>query len=363
MRVHWKGILAGAWRLVSILIALALLGGAIAWMSGSLHTKVAPGTLERQSISATGRSFVPVETLATTETVDAVGTIQPRRRTDVASQILATIREIHVNAGDRVEQGQPLVVLDDREVQAQLRDAEAAAAAAQADVDVRQRDLERYTNLLKKNAASVEEFDRAEAAYKTAAALLRRAEEQIARIRVLVTYTTINAQMAGIVADRYLDPGDLAVPGKPIITLHDPQERELHASVPESLASGIKLGMEMAVRVDAVDRQCHGVVREIVPQAQQGSRAVLVKLTLPPQAVDVVYIGMFGRVAVPIGETKRVVVPAAAVQQVGQQDLVDVARPDGALERRFIRTGRRFGDKVEVLSGIEVGEQVALPEA
>jgi multidrug efflux pump subunit AcrA (membrane-fusion protein) len=70
---------------------------------------------------------------------------------------------------------------------------------------------------------------------------------------------------------------------------------------------------------------------------------------------------MLGRVSVPIGQTSRLLVPAAAIQQVGQLELADVATPDGKLERRFVRTGRSFGDKVEVLSGLSEKEKAALP--
>ena len=126
--------------------------------------------------------------------------------------------------------------------------------------------------------------------------------------------------------------------------------------------------MELPVRIDAVDCSCHGVVREIVPQAQQNSRSVLVKVTLPPKAIDMVYVGMFGRLSIPTKRIERVVIPAEAVQVVGQQDLVEVVDKDRTLERRFVTTGRRFtgepgkGTKVEILSGLSVGEQVALPQ-
>jgi RND family efflux transporter MFP subunit len=335
---------------------------AIAWMSGVFRHRVPPGVIEEQRPTAERRTLVPVETLRTPDTIDAVGSVQPRRKTEVASQVLATVREVKVHAGDHVEAGQLLVVLDDREIAAQLREAEAAAAGAQADLEVRERDFKRYQQMFQDSAVTKEDFDRVEGAYKASQAQAKRTEEQVARAKVVLTYTEVKAQAAGIVAERYVDPGDLAVPGKPLLTLYDPQQRELHASVPESLASAIRLNMELPVRIDAVNRDWRGVVREIVPQAQPTSRSVLVKVTLPAQAVDEVYIGMFGRLAIPTGETERVVVPAAAVQDVGQQELVDVAGKDGTLERRFVRTGRRYGDKVEILSGLKVAEQVALPE-
>lgn len=358
----WSAFWRRAWRWSSVLLASAMLVGAIAYMAGAFHSKVPPGVAERQPLKAEGLPLAEVQTLETTESIDAVGTVQPRRKMDVASQVLATIREVKVNPGDRVEAGQLLVVLDDREMQAHLREAESAALGARADLNVRERERARYEQLLRSGAGTQEDFDRVDGAYKVALTQLKRVEEQVGRIKVMLSYTEIRAQSAGIVADRYVDPGDLAVPGKPLLTLHDPKERELHANVPESLARSIHLGMELPVRVDAVDRDCHGVVREIVPQAQQASRSVLVKVTLPPEAVNVVYIGMFGRLSIPTGRISRIVVPAAAVQYVGQQELVDVVGADGTLERRFVRTGRRVGEKIEILSGLAVGEKVAISE-
>ncbi|MFC1597088.1 efflux RND transporter periplasmic adaptor subunit [Planctomycetota bacterium] len=363
MRSIWSRLWSRAWRLLPILGGIVLLVGAIAWMSGTFHSKVPPGTIEHERSTAEGRTVVPVETLPMTETVDAVGTVQPRHKTEVAGQILATVRDVAVSPGDRVEMGQLLVVLDDREIQTQLREAEAAATGARVDLDVREGDFKRYQQMFRENAVTKEDFDRIEGAYKGAQAQVERVAEQVARMRVMLTYTEVKAQAAGIVADRYVDPGDLAVPGKPLLTLHDPKERELHASVPESLTSAIKLNMELPVRIDAVGRECHGVVREIVPQAQQMSRSVLVKVTLPAEAVNHVYIGMFGRLSIPTAQTNWIVVPAEAVRQVGQEDLVEVVGEGGTLERRFVRTGRGHGEKVEILSGLNVGEKVVLPES
>jgi len=366
--MHTQQKPAGRWlrrfrRLVSVTLAFGMLVGAIAWMSGAFHKKVAPGTVEVQRRLAAGRTLAPVEVLPTTETIDAVGTVQPRRKTDVASHVLATIREVKVTPGTHVKAGQSLVVLDDREIQAQLREAEAAVTGARADLDVRQRDYKRYEQLFQQNALAREEFDRAEGALRNAEAQLKRLEEQVSRIRVTLSYTEINAQTDGIVADRYVDPGDLAVPGKPLLTLYEPHERELHANVPESLAASIKLGMELGVRIDAVGRDCQGTVREIVPMSQEGSRSVLVKVTLPEPAADSVYIGMFGRLRIPRAKVQRLVLPVAAIHEVGQSEFVDAVLPDGALERRFVRTGRPYGDKVEILSGVRAGEQVALPKS
>jgi len=178
---------------------------------------------------------------------------------------------------------------------------------------------------------------------------------------VQLTYTQIKAVAPGVVADRFADPGDLAVPGKPMLVVQDTRELELHASVPESQALNVTVGQKLQLRIDAGNLAGVGTVREVVPLAQQASRSVLAKVSLPVDISAPVYAGMFGRVTLPIGQSFRVLIPQRAVKQVGQLDLVEVAGADGTLERRFVRTGRNFNGDVEVLSGLSEGEKVALP--
>ncbi len=218
-----------------------------------------------------GIASAVAETIRTPEHLDAVGTVEPRRKVAVASLLLGTILEVKVNAGDHVERGQLLVTLDDREILAQLHEAEAASA----DLATRERDYERYQQLFKANSVTGSEYDRAKGAYQVAVAQQHRAQEQARRLEAMLSYTRIAAPSAGIVADRFADPGDLAAPGKPILALHDPKERDLHASVREGLARFIRPGMKLSVHIDAASLDVEGEVREIVPMAVQASRTAL----------------------------------------------------------------------------------------
>lgn len=145
------------------------------------------------------------------------------------------------------------------------------------------------------------------------------------------------------------------------MALHDPKQLEMHASVPEMLTRWMRPKMELSLHIDAASLDLQGTLREIVPQVQAGSRSMLMKIQLPPEKNDSLFVGMFGRVYLPIGHLERLVVPEKAVREVGQLQLVDVVRDKG-LERRFVQTGRRFVAEIEILSGLTVGETVALPE-
>ena len=177
-----------------------------------------------------------------------------------------------------------------------------------------------------------------------------------------LAHTRIAASGTGLVADRFVDPGDLAAPGKALLIVYDPTDLDLHADVPEALAPAVPVGTEVAVRIDAAGVTARGTVREVVPQARQVSRSVLVKVTLPTAVFgNRLLPGMYGRIEVPVGTADRLWLPRAAVRQVGQLDLVEVANADGTLSRRFVRVGAVVGEKVEVLSGLASGDRVALP--
>lgn len=367
MQAHQTPVSAGK-RVANLLrnllvftLGIAGLAMFLAWMGGAFHHKVQPGEKPVEKASAQGRDLFKVATEQTVDAQNAVGTVQPRRRTEIASQILANIREIKPRPGDKVAAGELLILLDDRELLAQQREALASQAAADADLVTRRGDLARARSLRGTAALSMDEFARIEGAFKVAEAQVKRVQETSARIEVQLSHTRINAPTAGIIGDRFAEPGDLAAPGKPLLTFYEPENLELHASVPESLATRLALGQSLLVRVDAGNYTTQAAIREIVPQADPTSRSVLVKLTLPKVGSTQLLPGMYGRVSIPVGQSERIWIPSHAVRNLGQLDLVEVVDGDNRLTRRFVRLGREERARVEVLSGLKPGERIALP--
>jgi RND family efflux transporter MFP subunit len=346
-------------RIASSFSVFAGLGLFLFWLGGAFGARVGPGEARSDRLAATGRNLALVKRSSVEETITAVGSVQPRRKADVASQIIAAVLEMKVQPGDKVKPGEVLIVLDDRELVAQQGEAAAAVAAAEVEVDQRQRDHGRILKLAP-GVASREERDHVAGALDLSKAVLKRSRQQLARIEVQLTYTKIKATLPGVVADRFADPGDLAAPGKPLLAVQDDRELELHACVPESQALKIAIGQKLPLRIDAADLSGVGTVREVVPLAHQSSRSVMAKVSFSSDGSATVYAGMFGRVILPVARTSRLLIPQAAVKQVGQLELVEVADARGILERRFVRTGRTFDGDVEVLSGLNDGERIVL---
>ncbi len=341
--------------LVAFGVGVALL---MLWLAGYFHPKIREDHGAAPAARPVGGArVVTVEsrTLPLEET--AVGTIQPVHRVEVASRLLARAIEVRATAGQRVKSGDVLVRLEDTDLKSRLAQAESGVAQAQAALDQARVEEARLRAAFAKNAVAELEIDRATNARKGAEATLARALQAQAEAQTVLDYATIRSPIDGIIVDKRVNSGDTVSPGQTVVTVLDPTQMQLVASVRESLSRRLAIGGSVMVRVDVLDHACAGTVSEIVPEAESASRTFQVKVSGPcPEGV---YAGMFGRLTIPTGEETVLVIPKAAVTTIGQLDLVDVAA-GGDRVRRAVRLGRTLGDDVEVLSGLRAGESVAV---
>lgn len=347
-------------------VGLVLLVLVIAYLAGMFREKIPGGQSAmagpRAVLSADDKTYV-VEPKEKPYIEEAIGTLKAATRTEIASRVLAPIDRITVRAGDTVEQSQVLIELDRQALEAQLSQAKSSLAAADAEVEQAKDALGRATRLRQTNPGAIaeQEFKRLDSQYQAALANQSRARQAVAEAEVLLSYATIRAPKSGTIVDRWAEEGDMAQPGKPLLSLYDQKSLRLEVPVMENLAVKIHQGDELTVRIDALNRDFKAVVDEKVPQAEAASRSFLVKVKLPPD--DDLYEGMFGRLRIPAGVRRHLCLHGGAVQKVGQLEFVQVVvdPKTGKLERRFIKTGQRgYGPFVEVLSGLKEKETVVL---
>lgn len=284
---------------------------------------------------------VTVENKPYVATEEVVGTVQAKLRAALEAKVSGRIEAMPVVFGQSVKAGDLIARLDVREIQAKLDQANAMS-------DQAGRELKRFENLLQGKAVTQQEFDGVQARARVAAAAVIEAE-------TMLGYATVTAPFNGMIARKLADVGDLASPGRPLVVLEDPANLRLDADMPEAVLRRIRLGATMPVRVEAVTNVLEGVVSEIAPAADSDSRTFRVKFDLP--ATPGLRSGQFGRVAVPVGETTLPRVPMSAVVRRGQMEIVFVS-VDGRAQLRLVKTGKRIGDEIELLSGINSGEQV-----
>ncbi len=302
-----------------------------------------------------GAQIVEVQLLRRPRFESAVGSIEPVHRSAVAAKILAKVLEVNVTAGQLVTAGEVLVRLGDDDLRSRLQQAQAALDSAQARLAQSRSDYQRASQLIQGNAISRAEFESLATAVRTSEAEVERASRAIDESKVFLDYATISAPFDGIVVDKQVQAGDTVSPGQTLLTIYDPNHMQLVANVRESLAMKLKVGQEVAAKLESLDHQCMATVSEVVPQADIGSRSFQVKVSGPcPPGI---YSGMFGRILLPLEEEQIVVIPAAAVRRVGQLTFVDCVVGD-QLSRRHVQIGRVLESDLEVLSGLQPGERV-----
>ncbi|MCB2189364.1 MAG: efflux RND transporter periplasmic adaptor subunit [Deltaproteobacteria bacterium] len=289
---------------------------------------------------------------------EAVGTVRPRTESRVGAQLSARVLEVKVNAGQQVKRGQLLVVLDDRQVKAQKAQAQAGLAGARAAQDRARTEFKRIQTYLAGQAATEQDLEKAREMLLTAESRVRQAAQSVEEVDIALGYTQVKSPEDGQVVRRLVEPGDLVMPGQPLVQMQAGQSLRLEALVREGLVNRLHLQEAMAVSLPALNREVVGTVEEIVPLADPQTRTFLVKAALndPPPGL---YPGMFGRLLVPVGQSEVILAPVAALVHIGQLEVVYVKTPQG-WQRVHVTTGRVRRGRVEILSGLAGGETVAL---
>ena len=317
---------------------------------------------------------------------EATGTVRARTAAVLSSKVMAYVRQVAVQVGDRVQEGQLLVTLDAQDLDTKVRSAEAAeaevmsavpeadsgVAGAKANLDLAQSTFQRMQELASKKSISNQEFDEASARLKAAQAAYEMArakrgqldskrasvQQEIRGASIMRDYTRISAPFSGVVTAKSVEPGNLAAPGAPLLTVEREGAYRLEASVDESRLPFVKAGQAVDVALESLDRRFTAHVSEIVPSVDAASRTYIVKIDLP--AMPNLRSGMFGRAMFPLGTRKVATIPPPAMVEHGQLQSVFVIE-DGCARTRLITTGERRQSAVEVLSGLSEGEKLVSP--
>lgn len=263
------------------------------------------------------------------ELYESAGTVRAKLTATVSAKVMAAIQQVLVQPGEAVHKGQELAKLDNRDLRAEFERARA--------------DFDRAKALLENQAETPAEFDAVQSRYRVAAANL--------------SYANITAPFDGVVGQKLCDAGDLASPGRPLFVVEQPTDFRLETQAPERFASMVHTGQAVQVSIDATGESCDGAVAEIDSVGDPSSHSFLVKIDLfCKQALKS---GMFGRAQLPVGERPGLFVPSTSVHERGQLTFVYVAA-DGRAHLRLVKTGKQRLDLIEVLSGLQPGEQVVV---
>jgi len=299
----------------------------------------------------------PVTTIAPASTTvysESPGTVVATRSARIASRLSGYVHSLQVDVGDQVHAGELMLTVDNRDIEAQVAQARAALDRARAAFADAKFNYTRYSNLYQQKAVSRQEYESVKRSYETsksgvaaAAAGLKRAEAQRA-------YAEVRAPFDGVVTARYVQAGDLATPGKPLVEVQAPGTLEVHSQVGNDAYAALRTGgtVNVATGNDHLDAK----VLQLGPAADPATETHLLKAALPPGSG--LGAGDFVRVLVPTGSEKTLLVPDTAVVTRAGLTAVFVLDESDHAHLRMVRLGEHRGDRVEVLSGLAAGARI-----
>jgi RND family efflux transporter MFP subunit len=293
------------------------------------------------------------------------GVIEPVKQSTVAAQANGRIAQLMVKAGDRVRTGQLLATIDDRESLTGLQRSQAQVAQAQAELRNSQAQVERTRELQSKGFVSLAALDTAEATFNAARAGHDQATAGQRQAALTQGFTRVTAPYDGWVLETLIQSGDLAVPGKPILTLYAPWPLRAVVHVPASRSEAARQANQVEVQIadgKGGTQRISPVGRTMLPAADPVAQTLEWRLELPQGTTQGLAPGQQVRVRFSGGQAQRVVVPVTAVLRRGELTAVYVASDDrGGFVLKAVRLGADHGAAgVEILAGLSASDQVAL---
>jgi membrane fusion protein, multidrug efflux system len=330
-------------------VAAAVLAGC-----GASHD---PSKKSSSSLSPVSASTALVERANLPDRVTLYGTVTADRTASVSSRVMANVVAVPARVGQAVAAGQVLVEIDPQTAKGQESQAKGALAQARAALSLAERNYERYKALAASGSASPLELDMSRMQYEQAKGAVQQGEGAVEAASSVAGESRVAAPFAGRVAARLVEAGDLAAPGRPLVTIESATGRRLVVQVPAGTvaASGLSVGKKLAVRIDAAAADLTGTVVEMSPGADPATHTYTATLELAGAPVAT---GLTGRATLDSVPRPSILVPEGAVLASGGVSLVALKDEAGKARTRVVTTGASQGGKVEILSGLSGGETV-----
>jgi RND family efflux transporter MFP subunit len=295
------------------------------------------------------------------------GQIEASQSANISSRVMGYITMLKVKVGDHVNKGQLLATISNQDIVAKRSQTDATIAEAQAAVKSAQKDFERFTILYNQQSATAKELDNVTLQYSAAKSRLEGARQMRNEANAMLGYTSLTAPFSGTVTQKLSDAGSMASPGMPILTIEQSGSYQVSASVPENIINQIHQGTEAVITIKAIDRIIKGTVSQINPSSQFTGGQYIIKVSIPDKDKTGLYAGMYANVSIPVKENiavkpagNAVMVPLSSIEHKDQLTGLYTVGSNNTALLRWVRLGKIYGDKVEVLTGLEKNEQFVL---
>ncbi len=294
------------------------------------------------------------------QTYAAEGLVEAVKQATVSAEISGRIIELKFDVGDFVQKGAVIARIDESVVGQQLAGSQAQVAQARALLENARAQYERSKQLFAQKFISQAALDKASAEFKAAQAQAQASLAGAGQAAATRKFATIVAPFSGVVAARHIELGEMAQPGKPLLTGFDPKDLRVEVSVPQYKLPQVRALSRASIEIPSLQKWIKAAQITIQPTADIKTHASRVRLDLPDGLHDV-YPGMFARAHFAIGRARKLLAPVAAILRRSELTAVYVVGPNDKVQLRQVRLGEPAGEgQIEVLAGLEPGESVAL---
>ena len=306
---------------------------------------------------------VTLSTVSSTQpAILASGEVEAVQTANISTRVMGRITNIFVKTGDRVNKGQLLASVWDEDIKAKRAQADAMIAEAEGAYATAQKDYDRFNNLYKQQSATAKELDNVTLQYNSAKARVAAAKQMRSEVNANLSYSSLTAPFSGVVTQKLAEVGSIANPGMPILTIEQDGIFQVSASIAESDISNIHLGDVANIQIKSTGKCFDGKIIQINPSSQFTGGQYIVKISIPETAKKDIYAGMFAGVSIPVKETRQVkndvvLVPLSAIINRDELTGIYTVSVNNTALLRWIRLGKTYGDKVEVISGLSKDEK------
>lgn len=293
--------------------------------------------------------------------LNASGKVEAIQNANLSTRIMGFVNKVHVKVGDKVRKGQLLLSINSADINAQKAQVNASITEATAAYKNAEKDYNRFKALFEDSSATQKEMDDMTANYEMAKARLEAANQMKNQVNAQLSYSNISAPFSGVVTGKFINKGDMASPGMPLMSVEAPGKFQVIAMVPESEITQVKNGSEVNVTIKSTGEVVKGKVTEVSTSAKNTGGQYLVKVILGKTEAKLLS-GMFTSVQFPVAKasSNNILIPTSALVKRGELVGVYVVSSSNTALLRWLRLGKTFGDKIEVLSGLSADEKFIL---
>lgn len=319
-----------------------------------------------QNVETKKENPISVSVSAVTENmnqpfVTASGSVEAENSANLSTRMMGHVTKIHVKVGQKVQQGQLLVSVNNADLQAKKAQVEASILQAQAGFNNAQKDYNRFVNLFAQQSASQKELDDMTARYEMAKASLEAAKQMRNEVLAQFAYVNITAPFSGVVTQTFVKEGDMANPGMPLVSVEGASNYQVMARISENDIAQIQNGMEVTVLLKSKNTEIKGKVAEVSLSSIHTGGQYLVKINLDKTNAKILP-GMHTTVKFPIANTAKqtsdqILIPTEIIMTQGDLKGIYTVSQQNTAMLRWIRLGRTFGNQTEVLSGLNADEK------